>query len=198
MARRPVSNGDEVAEVSTRRVETQRPWGGRRNYTINSDTVLQDAYRLLNVVLADEAIARLATEDGDVLISLRDQFVENELIHLLIGTAVMNRSQDDHMAGPRNDADEMSFSPVTQSCGRLTNDVGGTREQEIDLNLREGCNKIIHAEHITVETQQIEDTAFPSLPATVILRGRQGRNVWVAHLNVPDYVRATIMNFRNF
>jgi hypothetical protein len=197
VARRVTRRNQRADIASGGAIETQAPWPGRHNYIINSDTVLRDVYRLLNVVLADEAIARLATQQGDELVSLRDQFVEDELIHLLISTAVMNRSHDDHMAGPRADRSELSFSPVDQVCGRLTNDLGGSREQEIDLNLREACNKIIHAEHITVETQLIEGAQFQSLPTTVVLRGTLGRRGWVALLNVPDYVRATFKNFRD-
>ncbi|MBB3394248.1 hypothetical protein [Rhizobium sp. BK060] len=179
------------------KVETQKAWSGRHNYSLNSDTVLRDVYRLLNVVMADEAIARLATARGDVLVDLRDQFVEDELVHLLISTAIMNRSHDDHMDGPRNDAAELSFAPVALACGRLVTDVGGTKEDDIELTFREACNKIIHAEHITVETQKAKNAAFQFLPTTVQLRGTLRKKPWVAFVDVPNYVRATLMNFRD-
>lgn len=174
-----------------------KAWIGRHNYIINSETVLRDLYRLLNVVLADEALARVATEDQDLLIQLRDQFVEDELVHLLISTAVMNRSHDDHMAGPRKDEHELSFRDVDRTCGRLTVTMGGKTVEDGALTLREAANKIIHAENITVETLQIDGLAFQPLPQTVILEGRLGKKEWVAVLNVPDYARASIMNFRD-
>ncbi len=197
-AKRKIKNETKTATAKTAaNIEVQKAWIGRHNYVLNSDTVLRDLYRLLNVIMADAAIAHLAVDDGDVLVSLRDQFVEDELIHLLIGTAVMNRSHDDHMDGPRKDEAELAFVPVALTCGRLTDDVGGKQERELDLNLREACNKIIHAEQITVETQQLENNAFPSLPTTVILRGTLGKKAWLAFLDVPNYARATIMNFRD-
>lgn len=179
------------------KVETQKEWIGRHNYSLNSDTVLRDVYRLLNVVMADEAIARLAIAPGDVLVDLRDQFVEDELVHLLISTAIMNRSHDDHMDGPRNDAAELSFAPVALGCGRLVTDIGGAKEEDVELTFREACNKIIHAEHITVETHNAENVAFPFLPTTVELRGTLRKKPWLAFVDVPNYVRATLLNFRD-
>jgi len=191
-AKKPAKKAKPVAKV-----ETQKEWTGRHNYSLNSDTVLRDAYRLLNVVMADEAISRLATATGDVLVDLRDQFVEDELIHLLISTAIMNRSHDDHMDGPRKDTAELSFALVALACGRLVTDVGGSKEEDVELSFREACNKIIHAEHITVEVQNAENVAFPFLPMTVELRGTQRKKPWLAFVDVPNYVRATLLNFRD-
>jgi hypothetical protein len=56
----------------------------------------------------------------------------------------MNRTQMDHMNGPRSDPSELSFRPVERDCGVLIEDIvanGG----EIVLSFREACNKIIHA-----------------------------------------------------
>ncbi|MBY5814463.1 hypothetical protein HFN60_02150 [Rhizobium leguminosarum] len=177
--------------------ETQNSWLGRHNYVLNADTVLRDLYRLLNVVMADGPNALLATDESDVLVALRDQFVEDELVHLLIGTAVMNRSHDDHMTGPRDDESEMSFTHVDIACGRLINDVGGSKESDVDLSLREACNKIIHAEQITVEMEKLEGAVYPTLPKSIILRGSLGKRAWQATLDLPSYARATITNFRD-
>ncbi len=182
---------------SAAKINVQAPWVGRHNYNLNSETVLRDVYRLLCVIIADDGIARLSESEHDPLAHVRDQFVEDELIHLLIATAVMNRSQDDHMGGPRKDDAELSFKPLAHICGRLIEDVSKEKMAEIDLSFREACNKIIHAEHITAETEDIEGAAYQVLPRSLILRGRQGKKAWQAFLNVPDYVRATFMNFRN-
>ncbi|MEX4008260.1 hypothetical protein [Neoaquamicrobium sediminum] len=177
--------------------EVQLPWRGRHNYVLNSQTVLRDVYRLLCAVLADGELAQVARDEHDVLVHLRDQFIEDELVHLLIATAVMNRSHDDHMMGPRQDKAELSFKPVTHACGTLLPDVDKDVAEEVELTFREACNKIIHADHITAETEQREDAAFPVLPQTVILRGTQGKKAWQAILNIPDYARATLVNFRD-
>ncbi len=193
MARTPTADENVPEE---RNVTVQRSWIGRHNYVINADTVMKDVYRLLSLVMGDRPVALLSEDDHDLLVGLRDQFVEDELVHLLIGTAVMNRSHDDHMSGPRNDEDEFSFTPVDLVCGTLTTE--GRRETVTeDLLLREACNKIIHADEIRVDTEVVEDAAFPVLPHNVLLIGRAYGRPWHAILNVPNYVRATIMNFRD-
>lgn len=193
MARRPTS--DETAPVA-RNATVQRAWIGRHNYVINADNVLRDVYRLLSLVMGDRAIALLPEDDHHLLVGLRDQFVEHELVHLLIGTAVMNRSHDDHMSGPRRDEDELSFAPVTLICGTLTTE-GRTGAVTEHLLLREACNKIIHADEIRVDAETVENAAFPVLPHDVILIGRAYGRPWQTVLNVPNYVLATIMNFRD-
>lgn len=190
MARRPTSNNN--ARNST----VQAAWIGRHNYVINAETVLKDVYRLLSLVVGDRALALLPEDNHGLLVGLRDQFVEDELVHLLIGTAVMNRSHDDHMSGPRRDADELSFAPVTLVCGTLTTE-GRKETATVDLLLREACNKIIHADQIRVETETVGNAAFPVLPHDVILVGRAHDRHWQAILSIPNYVRATIMNFRD-
>lgn len=178
--------------------EIQVPWKGRHNYQINSATVLRDAYRLLCLVMAEERIAKLSDSERDPLAELRDQFVEDELVHLLISTAIMNRAQDDHMSGPRHDAAELSFAPPEHECGSLVNNVEEASKAGVPLNFREACNKIIHADHITAEIEQIEDAAYEILPLALVLRGRHGKNAWQASLNVPEYVRGTFKNFQHW
>lgn len=182
-------------EEPLKKLERQREWIGRKNYTINGGNVLRDAYRLLNAVLADNSIAHVAVNKRDALVELRDRFVEDELVDLLIGTAVMNRAQDDHMSGPRSDASEISFVPVDQPCGRLVNYLGTKKEAQIELTLREACNKIIHSDQIIVETREVADTAFPPMPPIVFIFGTLGKNEWRAELDIVDYVRATVKNF---
>lgn len=196
MTRRELRRRLQAEAAPAVEVQTQRSWIGRHNYVINAETVMRDVYRLLSLVIGDRPLALLPSDSHDLLVDLREQFVEDELVHLLIGTAVMNRSHDDHMSGPRGDADELSFAHVTLVCGTLTMEKSGSQVTE-DLLLREACNKIIHADEIRVEPESIEDAAFPVLPHDVILVGRAFGRPWQAMLHVPNYVRATIMNFRD-
>ena len=101
----------------------QAPWRERHNHTLNSDTVLRDAYRLLCVVMADRAIAEFAATDN--LVSLRVHFADDELVHTVIQLAVMNRTQLDHMNAPRSDPGEPSFKSIERKCGELTENVAG-------------------------------------------------------------------------
>lgn len=183
--------------MTERTRSVQAPWRGRHNYTLNSGTVLRDAYRLLCVIMADRAIAEIIVDEADSLISLREQFVEDEILHTVIQLAVMNRTQIDHMNGPRSDPSELSFRPVERDCGVLTEDVRA-EGNEFALSFREACNKIIHAEHIVAETDETSGWAFPALPQTLVLRGTKNRSAWQAHLNVPEFLRGTVENFDPF
>ncbi|WP_374307390.1 hypothetical protein [Dongia sp.] len=168
-------------------------FGGRHNYELNSATVLRDAYRLIGLALADSCIARECQNLDDPLFRLREQFLEDELIHLLIGTAVANRLHDDHMWDLRNDPDELGFLPVVRDCGSLQPDI--LEEAVIPLGFREACNKVIHAIQITAEPQQMDGAAFDHLPVVLVLRGTQNGRGWQAHLNLLEFIRATSENF---
>ena len=63
---------------------------------LNAATVLRDLYRLVSMVMADSVLMDAAAGNDDPLIRLRDQFLEDELVHLMVGTAVTNRIQEEH------------------------------------------------------------------------------------------------------
>ena len=139
--------GPEMTDSEDSDTNAPALWSGRRNYTLNSGTVLRDAYRLLCVVMADRAIAEFATKDN--LVSLRSLFVEDELVHTVIQLAIMNRTQLDHMEELRCDDSELSFETIETKCGELTENDGANSDKKC-LTFREACNKIIHAEEIKV------------------------------------------------
>jgi hypothetical protein len=168
-------------------------WEGRHNFQLNSATVLRDLYRLISMVVADHAILQGSEGQDDPLLRLRDQFLEDEFVHLLVGTAVTNRIQEEHMRGLRNDPGEPGFRPLVHECGSLQPDV--RRDQRIALSFREACNKIIHAIHIVAETAG--DPAHNAMPSTVTLRGSLGDAAWIAHLDIIEYVRASVRNFED-
>ena len=124
---------------------------------------------------------------------LRNRFIEDEFVHLLIATAVANRIQLEHMAGPRNDPDELSYCPLIHECGQLQRDV--SVYERIPLTFREACNKIIHAEAIVAQTDgEPEETPVQT---TVALRGRLRGVTWLAHLDVVAYARGAVRNFED-
>ena len=165
---------------------------GHHNYTLNSDIVLRDAYRLLCVVMADRAIAEFARTDN--LVSLRQQFVEDELVHTVIQLAVMNRTRLDDMNKLRSDPCERKFDPIERKCGELTKNVGANGGKEC-LMFREACNKIIHVKKIKVIPDENGDRPFQVLGRTVILRGTKNGNKWQADLNILEFLRGTFENF---
>jgi hypothetical protein len=190
-----LETASQASTAQAAEAEVQAPWIGRHNYTLNSSTVLSDVYRLLTVVFADRAIAAVCQSERDELAQMRDQFIEDELVHLLIATAAMNRTHHDHMGGPRSDETELGFELVEHHCGLLVPDVSVDPPREEPLIFREACNKIIHATQIVVETEEVDQLPYPVALATVTLRGTRAGTPWQARLDVPEYARATWMNF---
>ncbi|WP_027681706.1 hypothetical protein [Rhizobium leguminosarum] len=116
---------------------------------------------------------------------MRNDLFVDEITHLLIGTAIANRIQLEHMDAPRSE-------PSDVGCGDLWPDAIGDKGSQ-KLSFRDACNKIVHAIHI------VPDCGNPTenpLTSEVKLRGHKGKEAWVAHLNIPQYVRASVMNFR--
>lgn len=154
------------------------------NYNLNNVNVLRDLYRLLTIIGADSFIAREFAV-GDPLIDLRNKFMKDELLHLLVSTAVMNRLHEDHGA-----IDVVT----TDICGRLIPDFpdGPT----LDLTFRDACNKIIHADDITHEVDDwAEASGAAVLPNTLALRGRYREKHWRAYLWLTRYIRESAKNF---
>jgi hypothetical protein len=169
-------------------------WTGRHNYQLNSATVLRDLYRLVSVFASEPALLEAASEPQDPLRSLRERFLADEVVHLLIGTAIANRTQLDHMSGPRNDPNELSYAPIEHPCGTLWPDVteGDTSQP---LPFREACNKIIHAVNIVPEAEG--DPGESPLNGLVMLRGHLRSVAWIAHLDLLEYARASVRNWED-
>ena len=160
------------------------------NYNLNKDTVLGDLYRLLTVVAADAAIAHNC-DSGDPLIGLRKQFMRDELLHLLVSTAVMNRLHREHERIEQPDE-----ADAQHLCGRLISNFIEKPDSIIDLSLREACNKIIHAGDITHEADDYaERSGLIVLPNTLVLHGEYNGRHWRAYLWLLEYLRASILNF---
>ncbi|NEI96395.1 hypothetical protein [Rhizobium ruizarguesonis] len=145
---------------------------------------MKDVYRLFLVFAGDERIFDLAGADlEDPLRLMRNDLFVDEITHLLIGTAIANRIQLEH-TGAAEIADA--------ACGELQPDVLEDKGSQ-KLSFREACNKIVHAIHI------VPDCGNPvenPLTSEVKLRGDNGKQAWVAYLNIPQYVRASVLNFR--
>ena len=66
---------------------------------------------------------------------------------------------------------------------------------EVPLTFREACNKIIHADHVSPDI--MGDLAEHPLSPNIILKGQSEQNAWIAHLDVVEYVRASVTNLSN-
>lgn len=166
---------------------------GRNNFELNSAIAIRDIYRLFLVFSGDGQLFDLAPTPDDPLRLMRDDHFADEITHLLIGTAVANRIHAEHMSHLRADPGEPRHQSITLSCGSLQPDVLSSN-RVMPLTFEQACNKIIHAGHI------IPDCGNPAenpLSNEVELRGHLGKSAWCAYLNIPQYVRASILNFRD-
>ncbi|TCQ16399.1 hypothetical protein C8J33_11630 [Rhizobium sp. PP-CC-3G-465] len=165
---------------------------GRNNFELSASIASRDIYRLFLAFAGDERIFNLAGEDhADPLRKMRDGFFVDEITHLLIGTAIANWIQLEHTEGLRS-ASDPALNVTSVSCGELTPDVTND-EASLPLTFKEACNKIVHAIHIVPDCS---DPAENPLTSEVKLRGHKGKKAWVVYLNIPQYVRASVMNFR--
>jgi hypothetical protein len=162
------------------------------NFQLNSAIVLRDIYRLLSLFAGDPAVLETVEGKDDPLVSLRDQFIADEVVHLLISTATANRIHDEHMGWLRRDPNEADFPHIDSACGTLWPDILKD-DTTTPLTFREACNKIIHAIHIVPETAG--DPAENPLSPNIILRGHLRDKAWEAHLDLVEYVRASVRNF---
>lgn len=166
---------------------------GHKNFELNSAIALRDVYRLFLVFSGDERLFDLAPRSDDPLRLLRNEYFADEIVHLLIGTAVANRIHLEHMSRLRSDPAEPTHQPINVDCGTLQPDLLNDGAA-IPLTFEQACNKIIHAIHI------VPDCGDPSespLSSEVKLRGHLGKAAWSAYLNIPQYVRASVLNFRD-
>lgn len=166
---------------------------GRNNFELNSAIAIRDIYRLFLVFSGDGQLFDLAPAPDDPLRLMRDDHFADEITHLLIGTAVANRIHAEHMSHLRADPAELQHQPVALCCGSLQPDVLNSN-RTVPLTFDQACNKIIHAVHI------VPDCGNPSenpLSSEVKLRGYLGNSAWSAYLSIPQYVRASIINFRD-
>jgi hypothetical protein len=140
-----------------------------------------DVYRLVCLVLADKAVAKL---DRRRLTTLKDQYVRPEVTRILISTAVALRIRFD----PK---DPFHKKLEKSKCGKLYPRLR-SRKPEV-LTLREACNKIIHATqirfHIHTPSPRYkgdEEDAYISRPLLYLYGNKDGAD-WRAVLSMIDF-----------
>jgi len=154
-------------------------------YKFNPSVALRDLYRLLCAFMSLEAVKSLhGGNSEDPLHQLQELYAQDEIVHLLISTATMQRVHSDSMRSYREDPGELWSQEPSRVCGELQVE---DRHSE-PLKLREACNKIIHATSI-----EIFDWANPVLR----LEGTLGQRSWTAFVEINDYVRASVENLED-
>jgi hypothetical protein len=176
-----------VMSFITRRLLSMTSLPATPGYRLNPTTVLRDLYRLSAALLSLEPIAKITARKEDHQISmLSEWFAEDEIVHLLVSTAVSNRLQLEHMRNLREDPDERSFEPLNGTCGRLYQPADDA--EGVPLEFREACNKIIHAEQIELAN---------NMEPVLRLDGKQNKTRWHVAIHVLDYIEISVRNFED-
>ncbi|MEK9136877.1 MAG: hypothetical protein AAB393_07125, partial [Bacteroidota bacterium] len=143
-------------------------------------------YRLLCCVLASEQIASL--EDGSSQRSL-STFVlaqeQAEISRLLISVASFFRVKSDDGSWMHGFWLHKSFIGVGEVVEDLDNPTAISQ-----LDLREACNKIMHAGTIHFDVETNDRSKAKYLTSFVYLYGKRGKVNWKATLDVVEFCRA--------
>ena len=150
-------------------------------YRLNAQTIHRDLYRLAAILLSYMALEK----SGDRLLDLRDQFVDDELSHLIAQTANANRLQREHMQLLRTDPTETSFEPVEGNCGEWDWPTEAWKAGK-PLSFKDACDKIIHAQEVGI-------ISFD--PPSIFLSGQRSGKKWEVKVDLLQYIELSAKNF---
>jgi hypothetical protein len=144
---------------------------------INEEHFRLELFKLMFYTLGDEVYCQLAKQNPDCSFAdLHSDFYLDEIISLLISTAVKGRIYDE--------THSFIFDSLGGECGILQLESGGTTK----LTLRTAFNKILHAkQHIW---ERDDDLASRH---GVHLYGSYKGERWFARLDIPKYVHYCTM-----
>ena len=144
----------------------------------NTDNTVLELHRLLSVFLASKSFAGLRTsflgEGFDPIYKIQD-VEEDEITRLLLNLAITARVIDDR--------EDRVLERFGSNCGQLEKFSGN---QDIEtLNLREACNKIIHAKKIRFDVE--EEAGQSYFNPIIYLYGDQNEKSWKATLDIVAF-----------
>lgn len=148
----------------------------REGHLPNTEVIVLDLHRLVTTFFSSQQLAELRTENAHDPIGWLQQYEEDEITRILLSTAITARIIDDR--------DGHYLDRVDTTCGELIEDLS-TPDKNIPLNLREACNKIIHAKKIHSDITEINYKNHMN-PIMYFYGDRNGVE-WKATLNILDY-----------
>lgn len=149
----------------------------KSGYLFNIEIIIQDLHRMMSIFLASPHLAELRTDLAGDPIAYLQQYEEDEITRILINSAITARIIDD--------LDKNIFEQANTICGELIENLDNPKNT-VPLNLREACNKIIHAKKINYDTTEINNKIYKN--PLLYFYGNKNGIKWKASLNVFDYV----------
>jgi hypothetical protein len=146
----------------------------------NTGNAVVELHRLLAIFLASRHFSELCEENPgktfDPIYKIQE-VEEDEITRILLTLAITARVVDDR--------EGQVFKLVGSDCGTLQKDVSNQGLEELDI--REACNKIIHAQTVRFDVEDLGVRRY--LNRTIYLYGSfQGEN-WRAELDVIKFCK---------
>lgn len=155
----------------------------------NVSNALLELYRLLTIFLASKNFAALLTnypgEGLDPFYKLQE-VESDEITRLLLSLAITARVIDDR--------EQRVFELIGSNCGELQKDITKTESEPLDL--REACNKIIHAKKVRGDIDKVDGQTY--LNGYMYLYGEHGKTKWRAKLDIVLFAKEYVTAVSNF
>ena len=150
----------------------------------NTDNSIIELHRLLSIFLASRSFAELCInypgEGFDPIYKIQE--VESDVnTRILLSLAITARVIDDR--------EDQVFGLLGSDCGILQKDLSSDVAIDI-LEIREACNKIIHADKIRFGVEELGVQRY--LNPIIYLYGNQRGNEWRAQLDVIKFCKEYI------
>lgn len=172
------------------------PLQDKKRFEWTESRIWLDLYRLLACFYSSVALHKLRDDEGceyESVKDLRNSCEKAEIHELLIKIAASYRTQQDSVPGHDGKTGPANVNPWHRCCGTLWPDV--ERKESEPLQLREACNKILHADRVEHAYDHFEHVWAYSLEPKVELLGRRNELRWRAELKVPAFVDCLFYNY---
>jgi len=152
----------------------------RDRYLFDVQQIEEKCYLLLTCFAASEHIHDFSETLADLGIPHLSVFEPRVVTTYLISVAVQLRMIDDAMRSHGR------THHVPDFFVGLLNEAG----QEKELDVREACNKIIHARNVKVV--EITATGAECLTKTIFLSGTKGSSSWNSEIHIELFLKAAL------
>ena len=157
----------------------------KEGYVLDLRDVFLDLYRLLTIFGSSKTLSNMTDlHGGDPVSELMESEI-SEIKRIIINSAVTARIIDER---------EDFIIPKNKYCGKLITDISD-KTSETELNLRQACNKIIHAVKIRTDVEKEKEKPF--LQPILYFYGRYGNKEWKATINIYDFIQLYYSVFKS-
>lgn len=155
----------------------------------NTENAVVELHRLLAIFLASRQFSELCQrtpEEGFDPIYRIQEVEQDEITRILLTLAVTARVVDDR--------EGRVFELIDSDCGTLQKDISD-KEVEV-LDIREACNKIIHAQTVRSDVEELGVKRY--LNPFIYLRGSLQGKCWRAQLDIIKFCKEYITTVCHF